>query len=39
MRRHLSSIVAALLAEIIQKVLANIQENNIDESFAFTLKM
>jgi hypothetical protein len=36
---HLPSIAAALLAEIIQKVLANLQEGNIDESVAFILKL
>lgn len=34
---RMPSISAALLAEIIQKVVAGLQENNVDESLALIL--
>lgn len=36
---RMPSISAALLAEIIQKVVAGLQENNVDESLALILQV
>lgn len=36
---RMPSISAALLAEIIQKVVAGLQENNVDESLALILRV